>query len=109
MEQEAVPPSANASPGTPPRMRTVLDYTGLTPGFVKRAPVAWFASHRHTPEGANEAYAYAYLFAYAIDLPKGATTLTLPANEKIRVLAVTVSDETGEVRPARPLHDTLER
>jgi alpha-mannosidase len=108
-KQEPVPVSPNAPPGTPARMRTVLEYTGLTPGFIKRAPVAWFASHRHTAEGANEAYAYAYLFAYAIDLPKGATTLTLPSNEKIRILAVTVSDETGEVRPVRPLHDTLER
>ena len=34
-------------PGTPPRMRTVTEFAGLTPGFIKPAPVAWFASHRH--------------------------------------------------------------
>jgi alpha-mannosidase len=110
--QEAVPVRPGAPtppPGTPPRIRTVLEFTGLTPGFVKPAPVAWFASHRHTPDGANEIYAYSYLFAYAIDVPANAKTLTLPDNDKIRVLAVTVSNEDAAVRPAQPLFDTLER
>jgi alpha-mannosidase len=44
-----------------------------------------------------------------IELPEGARTLTLPDNDKIRVMAVTLSDEGGQVRPARPLYDTLER
>jgi alpha-mannosidase len=26
-------------------------YAGLTPGCIKPSPVAWFASHRHTPSG----------------------------------------------------------
>jgi hypothetical protein len=30
-------------------------------------------------------------------------------NERIRILAVTVSDESGAVRPAQPLFDTLQR
>ena len=81
----------------------------ITPGFIKRAPVAWFASHRHGADGANEPYAYSYLFAYTIDLPAGAKTLTLPNNERIRILAVTVANEASEVRPAQPLYDTLER
>jgi alpha-mannosidase len=76
---------------------------------VKPAPVAWFASHRHDANGANEPYAYAYLFAYAIDLPTGASTLTLPDDPAVRVLAVTVADEGGRVRPAQPLYDTLVR
>lgn len=110
--EEPVPPRPGTPappPGTPPRMRTVLEYAGLTPGFIKRAPVAWFASHHHTAEGVNEPYAYSYLFAYAVDLPVGARTLTLPQNPKIRVLAVTVADAGPEVRPAHPLYDTLER
>ncbi|HEU4833061.1 MAG TPA: glycoside hydrolase family 38 C-terminal domain-containing protein, partial [Pyrinomonadaceae bacterium] len=53
------------------RSRTRLDpygeMLGITPGFIKRAPLAWFASHRHTPSGANEAYAYSYLFVYTLD------------------------------------------
>lgn len=89
---------------------TTLEFTGrITPGFIKRAPVAWFASHRHTANGANEPYAYSYLFAYPIDLPPNAGTLTLPDKDKLRLLAVTVSDEPGPVHPAQPLYDTLER
>jgi alpha-mannosidase len=91
----------------PPDGDSYGDYTGLTPGFIKRAPLAWFASHRHTAEGANEAYAYSYLFAYSIDLPAGTKTIVLPDNDKIRILAMTVVDEEGEVLPTQPLYDVL--
>ena len=83
------------------------DYLGMKPGFVKPANVAWYASHHHTAAGKNEPYEYSYLFAYAIDLPAGATTLTLPKNGKVKVLAVSVADEGPEVKPAQPLYDTL--
>jgi alpha-mannosidase len=85
------------------------DYLGLRSGFVKPATLAWYASHHHTPEGLNEPYAYSYLFAYAMELPSDAKTLTLPANNKIRILAVSVVHEEPAVTPAQPLHDTLGR
>lgn len=109
--EEAVPPrgGAAAATGQPVRTRTVMEFAGLTPGFIKRAPVAWFASHRHNSDGTNEPYAYSYLFVYTIDVPAGATTLTLPSNERVRILAITASDERASVRPAQPLYDTLER
>jgi alpha-mannosidase len=69
--------------------------------------LAWYASHHHTADGANEPYAYSYLFAYSIALPANARALTLPDNDKIRVLAITVADESAEVIPAQPLYDTL--
>ena len=110
--EEPVPPRPGAPappPGTPPRMRTVWEFTGtITPGFIKRSPVAWFSSHRHTAEGANEPYAYSYLFAYPIDLSPNASALILPDNDKIRIMAITVANEAGAVRPAQPLYDTLE-
>ena len=114
VEVPVTPPSAPAggAAGTqqqPPRTQIVLEYKGLTPGFIKRSPVAWFASHRHTADGANEPYAYSYLFAYSFDVPGNAKTLALPDNDKIRILAVTVADESGQVRPAQALYDTLER
>ena len=90
-------------------MRTFVEFADLTPGFIKRAPVAWFASHRHTVDGINEPYSYSYLFAYALDVPSDARTLTLPDNDKIRILAVTLSNAGGQVRPVQPLYDTLER
>ena len=55
-------------------MRTVQEFTGLTPGFIKPTPVAWFSSHRHATDGSNDVYAYSYLYVYAIDIPAGATS-----------------------------------
>jgi alpha-mannosidase len=106
------PANAPPLPAGAPATRTVrqMEFTGvLTPGFIKRADVAWFASHRHDSAGLNEAYAYSYLFAYAIDVPEGAKTLTLPDNERIRILAISVANEPAPVWPARPLYDKLER
>jgi alpha-mannosidase len=90
-----------------PIMRVEPEYTGLTPGFIKRAPVAWFASHYHTAQGTNKPYDYCYLFAYSLEIPEGATTLTLPDNDKIRIMAVTVADKPGKLHPAQPLYDVL--
>ena len=73
---------------------------GIRPGFIKRADLAWYCSHHHNAAGENVPYRYSYLFAYAIDLPAGARTITLPDNDKIRVLAISVADESPEVKPA---------
>jgi alpha-mannosidase len=90
-----------------PRMIDVVDT--LTPGYIKPASVAWFASHRHASDGTNEPYAYSYLFAYAIDVPAGAKTLTLPTNERIRILAITVTNQGVQACPAQVLTDYLEK
>ena len=105
-----IPPDIAALLQRPRTRRNVYgEMVGITPGFIKRAPLAWFASHRHTAAGTNEAYAYSYLFAYAIDVPPNAKTLTLPQNDYVRILAITGSNERGTVKPAHPLYDTLER
>ncbi len=93
--------SRNWSPNYPD------DFLGMSPGYIKRADVAWYASHHHTAEGLNEPYQYSYLFAYAIDLPANARTVTLPENSNIRVLAVSVAEENSEVKPAQPLYDVI--
>lgn len=85
----------------------IFEYTGLIPGFIKRAPVAWFASHHHTADGGNVPYSYCYMFAYSTGLPESARTLTLPDNDKIRILAVSLANQVERVRPAQPLYDTL--
>jgi alpha-mannosidase len=98
-------------PGAPvTRTEKEMEFNGtITPGFIKRAPVAWYASHIHDSAGVNEAYVYCYLFAYGLDVPDGVHTLTLPDNPKIRIMAVSVADEAYVVRPAQPLYDTLDR
>jgi alpha-mannosidase len=83
------------------------EMTGLTPGFIKRANVAWYASHHRDAAGKNVDYAYSYLFGYVIDLPPAAKTIRLPSNENIRILAISLADENPEVKPARPLYDVL--
>ena len=80
---------------------------GLMPGFIKRANLAWYASHHRDAAGKNVDYAYSYLFGYVIDLPPAAKTIRLPSNENIRILAISLADENPEVKPARPLYDVL--
>src|SRR5208337_689114 len=87
--------------------RTWVEHKFEVPTPPEPAPVAWYASHHHTAQGGNEVYAYCYLFAYSMDIPEGATTLTLPDNEKIRIMAITVADQAGSLRPAQPLYDVL--
>ena len=119
MEPEAVPaePAASDTSDAANRIRRrrayllehprqLPHYSGITPGFIKRAPIAWFASHYHGANGANVPYAYSYLFAYSMELPPGARTLTLPDNDKICIFAITVARQRESVRPARPLYDT---
>lgn len=79
---------------------------GLAPGYIKRTPVAWFATHCNTPEG-DAYYDFPYLFELTYDLPAGTKNLTLPDNSKIRVFAVSVANEPTATPPASPLYDTL--
>ncbi len=85
------------------------DYVGLEAGYVKPASLAWYASHHHTADGLNEPYQYSYLFAYSMEVPENTGTLTLPNNDKIRILAVSVAEEEPSLNPAQPLYDTLNR
>lgn len=83
------------------------EMVGLTPGFIKRANLAWYCSHHHDAAGKNVPYSYSYLFAYAIDLPAGAKSIKLPDNDKVRVLAISVADENPEIKPVQPLYDVI--
>jgi alpha-mannosidase len=77
----------------------------ITNAYTKRDNIAWYASHVHSPK-ANEAYQYSYIYKYAIDLPKGAKTITLPKNDKIKIFAITVANNTNdEATPLQPLYD----
>jgi alpha-mannosidase len=92
-----------------PSPRYPEDYVGLEPGYVKPAGLAWYASHHHTADGLNQPYQYSYLFAYSIQMPQGTPTLTLPDNDKIRILAVSVAEENPELSQAQPLYDMMDR
>jgi alpha-mannosidase len=81
---------------------------GLSPGWIKRDNVAWYADHRHDPESGNQIWQYCYLFKYGFDVPAGTTSLTLPSNGKVFIFAISTATGThDEATPARPLYDTL--
>ena len=96
-------------PGHPDRTDhdDYAELKGIKPGYIKRADIAWYCSHHHDATGRNVPYSYAYLFAYAIDLPPDARTVKLPDNDKIRILALSLAQENPEVNPAQPLYDVL--
>jgi len=78
----------------------------IAPEYINRAPVAWYGTHRHSEAGENEAYQFTYLYLVNLDLPDGATSVTLPDNSRVRVLAATLVPETGDpIRPAQNLYD----
>jgi alpha-mannosidase len=85
------------------------EMTGIKPGYIKRADLAWYCSHHHDADGKNVPYSYSYLFAYPIDLRPGAKTIQLPDNNKIRILAISVAEENPETRPAQPLYDLISK
>jgi len=75
--------------------------------YSKQSNIAWYASHRHNAYPLrNEAYQYCYLYKYEIAIPAGAKTLTLPKNDRIKLLAVTVTTSSvGNLKPLQPLYD----
>ncbi|HKI89920.1 MAG TPA: glycosyl hydrolase-related protein, partial [Draconibacterium sp.] len=82
-----------------------MKVAAITPAFTKRDNIAWFTSHRHTPE-ANDAYQYSYMYKYGVDLPKGTKTITLPQNSKVKIFAITVAnDQKDQVTPLQLLYD----
>jgi alpha-mannosidase len=77
-------------------------------GLIKRDPVGWVGTHRHTTSG-NSAYNFCYLFKYRIDLPGSYDTLTLPNNSNIIVMAATLSNNSNDdTVPAGFLYDRVD-
>jgi hypothetical protein len=82
-----------------------MKVASINEAFVKRDNIAWFASHRHSPEG-NEAYQYSYLYKYEINLPEGVRYVVLPNNPKIKIFAVTAANNPkDDITPLQPLYD----
>ena len=79
------------------------DIDRIRPGFVKRDEIGWIGTHRHAA-GGNQPYVMSYLFLYAIDLPAGEREVTLPRDNRIRILAASAVREPRPVRPASLLY-----
>jgi alpha-mannosidase len=72
-----------------------LTVTSIAKAFTKRDEIAWFASHRHSSQ-ANDTYQYSYLYKYEIDLPEGTRSVTLPENNKIKIIAITAAENKND-------------
>lgn len=78
----------------------------ICPAYINRLPVAWYGSHRHTAECENDIYRFSYLFLIDLAIPERAKTVTLPNNDRIRVMAATqVATPFAPTLPAQPLYD----
>jgi len=80
-------------------------HEGHTKGYLKDAEIAYVGTHRHSSLG-DHPYEFTYMFKYALDIPKGATTVELPDNNKVVVFSATFVDETVGVTPATELFRT---
>lgn len=87
----------------------VVGADSMASAFVHRDEVAWVGTHRHDASSdRNEPYVFCYLFRYGLGIPPGASTITLPDNSAIRILAMTVVDDpTAPTTPAGYLYDHI--
>ncbi|CAN5710802.1 hypothetical protein BH11PLA1_BH11PLA1_09530 [soil metagenome] len=79
----------------------------ITPGYVRRTPVAWFASHYHLPKS-DAYYQYCYIYSYWLEVPAGVTEIELGADGNIAIFAATAVTSGCEPAVAlTPLVDDL--
>ena len=97
------PADFTAREAWPDTLAYPADYVGLQDGFLKPANIAWYASHHHTAAGLNAPYQYSYIFAYEIDVPRGARELKLPLDKNVVVFGIAASRGYPKTTPARPL------
>lgn len=83
------------------------ELAGITPGFIKQQPVAWYSDHRRLADGNDDPYRFCYLFRYAVAIPEGVVAVELPNESRVRIFAATLSSRPGNVQPAAPLYDDL--
>jgi alpha-mannosidase len=85
-----------------------LKTIGLLPGYIKRAPVAWYADHKMLPNGKPDYYGFCYLYRYEFDVPAQGGTLTLPKNQQVKIVAASIASPAADtITPSEPLYDVL--
>lgn len=81
----------------------------LDPAFLAPGRPAWWASHLHA-KGEDRVYEYSYMFSVPVEIPEGASTLTLPRDRNVKVFAATAASvDNTDVLPLRPLFPELLR
>lgn len=67
-------------------------WPGESDSYMKHAPIAYVANHKHSAAKGNDAYSFAYLYRLGIDIDENARELVLPKDAGIAVFAATISD-----------------
>ena len=80
------------------------DLKTIHPAFIRDQRIAWAASHHHRPAG-DALYEYSYLFSYRLEIPEGATSITLPDSRFVRIVAMSVGDEGNAIPLQSPFED----
>ena len=78
----------------------------IQPAFIRNQRIAWTASHHHRPAG-DALYEYSYLFSYRIEIPEGATKITLPNSRFVRIVAMSVGNEGYAKALQSPFEDLV--
>jgi alpha-mannosidase len=86
-----------------PRSGAVRGIDKIHPAFVKRDEIAWIGTHRHDPNG-DEPYVSSYVFAYGFDLPAGTREIKLPSDARLRIVAITATNDPIALTPAGTLY-----
>ncbi|MEN8882513.1 MAG: glycoside hydrolase family 38 C-terminal domain-containing protein [Polaribacter sp.] len=78
----------------------------IRPAYYRNHRVAWTASHHHRPGTmVDQWYQTSYMFAYRIEIPEGATSLTLPNYRYVRIMAMSVGNEKTAKALQSPFED----
>lgn len=88
-------------------MKDETTVESISSPFVKKADIAWFASHGHSAyPSENLAYQYSYIYRYRINIPKNTKSITLPDDESIRVFAISaVQENIAKTVCTQPLYE----
>ncbi len=76
----------------------------IKPAFYRDHRVAWSATHHHRPTG-DVYYGYSYFFAYRLEIPEGASSITLPDSRYVRIAAMSTGDEGFAMALYSPFSD----
>ena len=80
---------------------------GVQPGFINRDRLEWYSTHTHK-NGQDQAYQYGYMYTITLDIPRGASSLTLPDDTHVHILAMTTSQQLIKIRHSNILNDKFD-
>lgn len=73
--------------------------TGFSEDFLCEQPLAYVGTHTHSAKKGDIPYKFTNIYRFKLDIPSGAKEVVLPADERIAIFAMTLSDaDNGAAR-----------